>query len=55
MGVNVNIVSKFLLIYVFGLSKNVVEKLVNYRNDIGGFKFCEDLLKVLSFGFKIYE
>ena len=31
------------------------KKLVNYRNDIGGFKSREDLLKVPSLGPKTYE
>lgn len=55
VGVNANTASKSLLTYVSGLSKNVAEKLVNYRNDIGGFKSREDLLKVPSLGPKTYE
>ncbi|WIF88384.1 Tex family protein [Acholeplasma laidlawii] len=55
VGVNANTASKSLLTYVSGLSKNVSEKLVNYRNDIGGFKSREDLLKVPSLGPKTYE
>lgn len=55
VGVNANTASKSLLTYVSGLSKNVAENLVNYRNKIGGFKSREDLLKVPSLGPKTYE
>jgi len=55
VGVNANTASKSLLTYVSGLSKNVAENLVSYRNKIGGFKSREDLLSVPSLGPKTYE
>lgn len=55
VGVNANTASKSLLMYVSGLSKTVAENLVNYRNQTGGFKSREDILKVPKLGPKAYE
>lgn len=55
VGVNANTASKSLLTYVSGLSKNVAENFVKYRNEVGQFKSREDILKVPSLGPKTYE
>ncbi|MFA7417745.1 MAG: Tex family protein [Acholeplasma sp.] len=55
VGVNANTASKSLLTYVSGLSKNVAESFVQYRNKVGQFKSREDLLKVPNLGPKTYE
>lgn len=55
VGVNANTASKSLLMYVSGLSKQVAENFVNYRNETGGFKSREDILKVPKLGPKAYE
>ncbi len=55
VGVNANTASKSLLMYVSGLSKTVAENFVNYRNQAGGFKSREDILKVPKLGPKAYE
>ena len=52
---NANTASKSLLTYVSGLSKNVAESFVQYRNKVGQFKSREDLLKVPNLGPKTYE
>src|SRR5690554_3862993 len=55
VGVNANTASKSLLTYVSGLSKTVAENFVTYRNEVGGFKSREDILKVPKLGPKAYE
>jgi uncharacterized protein len=48
VGVNINTASPSLLKYVSGLTKKVIDKLIEYRDNKGKIKSREDLKKVLS-------
>jgi uncharacterized protein len=55
VGVEVNTASKELLSYVSGLSPALAKNIVEYRNQNGGFKSREELMKVNRFGEKVFE
>ncbi len=55
VGVEVNTASKELLSYVSGLSAALAKNIVEYRNQNGGFKSREELMKVNRFGEKVFE
>jgi uncharacterized protein len=55
VGVEVNTASKELLSYVSGLSPSLAKNIVEYRNQNGGFKSREELMKVNRFGEKVFE
>ena len=55
VGVNINTASFFLLKYVSGLNKRVIDAIIKIRDEIGGFKRREDLLKVKAVTPKVYE
>ncbi|MFW6347261.1 MAG: Tex family protein [Cyclonatronaceae bacterium] len=55
VGVNLNTASAALLTYVSGLSKKLAEKVVAYRQEIGGFKSREQLRKVPGVGPQKFE
>lgn len=55
VGVEVNTASKELLSYVSGLSSALAKNIVEYRNQNGGFKSREELMKVNRFGEKVFE
>lgn len=55
VGVNLNTASKHLLIYVSGLGPVLAQNMVDYRQEIGGFKSRKQLMKVPRMGAKAYE
>lgn len=55
VGVNLNIASKYLLLYVSGLGGQLSENIVAYRSENGPFTSRKDLLKVPRMGKKAYE
>lgn len=55
VGVDVNTASVSLLKQVSGLSQNIGENIVAFRNDTGPFKNRQQLLKVPRLGEKAYE
>jgi uncharacterized protein len=55
VGVELNTASKELLSYVSGLSSALAKNIVEYRNQNGGFKSREELMKVNRFGEKVFE
>lgn len=55
VGVNLNTASAALLTYVSGLSKKLAEKVVAYRDEIGGFREREQLRKVPGVGPQKFE
>jgi uncharacterized protein len=55
VGVNLNTASKHLLAYVSGIGPSIAENIVNYRNEIGGFKSRKQLMKVPRLGSKAFE
>ena len=55
VGVNVNNASPSILTYVSGLKKNVIENILNYRNQVGKIKNRLELKKVKGVTAKVYE
>ncbi len=55
VGVNLNTASKHLLTYVSGLGPVLAQNVVDYRQEIGGFKSRRQLLKVPRMGAKAFE
>lgn len=55
VGVNLNTASAYLLQYVAGLSLNMAEKVVAYRDENGPYKSKKDLLNVPRLGAKVFE
>jgi uncharacterized protein len=55
VGVNLNTASISLLSYVSGLTKAVTKNIIQYRDEMGGFKSREELKKVSKLGPKTYE
>jgi uncharacterized protein len=55
VGVNLNTASKHLLSYVSGIGDTLAKNIVDYRNEIGGFKNRRQLLKVPRLGDKAFE
>ncbi len=55
VGVDLNTASASLLTYVSGLSKNIAQNIVNYRDANGKFTERKQLLQVKGIGEKVYE
>jgi uncharacterized protein len=55
VGVDLNTASAPLLSYVSGIGSSVAQNVVKYRDQHGGFKSRQDLLKVSRFSQKIFE
>ncbi len=55
VGVNINTASQSILSYVSGMSKKVINAILNYRDQHGKFMDREDLLKVKGMTPKVYE
>src|SRR5690606_37347610 len=55
VGVDLNTASAPLLSYVSGIGPTVAKNVVKYRDEKGGFKSREELLKVSRFSQKIFE
>lgn len=55
VGVNLNTASKHLLSYVSGIGETLAKNIVDYRNEIGGFRNRQQLLKVPRLGNKAFE
>lgn len=55
VGVDVNIASKHLLMYVSGLTATVAKNVVEYRTKNGGFRSRDELKKVSMLGPKAFE
>ncbi|MEM7655210.1 MAG: Tex family protein [Bacteroidota bacterium] len=55
VGVEVNSASKQLLAYVSGLGPSLAQKIVDYREQNGGFRSRKELLKVPRLGAKAFE
>lgn len=55
VGVDLNTASKELLTYVSGLGESLAKNIIEYRNENGGFKSREEILKVKRFGEKSFE
>jgi uncharacterized protein len=55
VGVELNTASKQVLAYVSGLSPQLAQNIVSYRNEHGAFKSRESLKKVPRLGDKAYE
>lgn len=55
VGVNLNTASEKLLSFVSGIGPTLATNIVNYRNENGGFRNRQELLKVERFGNKAFE
>ena len=55
VGVNINTASASLLQYVSGLSKKLIDNILEYRDKFGKFMSREELKKIKSMGDKSYE
>lgn len=55
VGVDLNTASAPLLSYISGIGPTVAENIVKHRDEKGGFKSREELLKVKRFSQKIFE
>jgi len=55
VGVNINTASASLLQYVSGLSKKLIDNILEYRDKYGKFMSREELKKIKSMGDKSYE
>ena len=55
VGVNVNTASFSLLSYVSGLTKKVIDLILDYRNKVGKFKSREEIKKIKGLSDKTYE
>ncbi len=55
VGVNLNTASKHLLTYISGLGPQLAKKIVDYRQEKGGFKNRLELKKVTRLGDKAFE
>ncbi len=55
VGVNLNTASKYLLIYVSGLSSQLAQNIIDFRKEKGKFENRADLMKVPRMGDKAYQ
>ncbi len=55
VGVNINTASKSLLSYVSGLTKKIIDNILEYRDKYGKFSSREEIKKIKSMGDKSYE
>ena len=55
VGVNLNNASPSILTYVSGLKKNVIENILNYRNQVGKIKNRLELKNIKGITAKVYE
>ena len=55
VGVDLNIATPSLLEYISGINSGIAKNIVEYREEIGGFKSRKELLKVKRLGQKAFE
>lgn len=55
VGVDLNIATPSLLTYISGINAAIAKNIVDYRDEVGGFKSRKELLKVKRLGQKAYE
>lgn len=55
VGVDLNTATPSLLTYISGINKTIAENIVNYRDEVAGFKSRKELKKVKRLGDKAYE
>lgn len=55
VGVNLNTASGFILKYISGLTKTVINNIISYREEHGKYNDREDLKKVKGVSDKVYE
>ena len=55
VGVNINTASPSILKYISGLTKSAIDKIINYRENIGKFTSRDELKKAKVLGPKAYE
>ncbi|QGZ97361.1 S1 RNA-binding domain-containing protein [Mycoplasma sp. NEAQ87857] len=55
IGVDLNSASKYILVYIAGLSEKTASNIVEYRNENGNFLNRKQVLKVKGIGPKAYE
>ena len=55
VGVNINTASGFILKYISGLTKTVINNIITYREEHGKYNNREDLKKVKGVSDKVYE
>ena len=55
VGVNINTASASLLSYVSGVTKSTIQKILNYRKDVGKIQTREELRKKKVLSDKVYE
>ena len=55
VGVNINTASGFILKYISGLTKTVINNIISYREEHGKYNDREDLKKVKGVSDKVYE
>ena len=53
--ININIATKEELILLQGIGKVYAERIITFREEMGGFKKKEDLMKIKGIGPKIFE
>jgi len=55
VGVDLNTATPSLLTYVSGINSSIAKNIVDYRDEVGGFKSRRELLKVKRLGQKAFE
>lgn len=55
VGVDLNTATPSLLTYIAGVNEAIANNIVEYRDEVGGFKSRKELLKVKRLGQKAYE
>lgn len=55
VGVDLNTATPSLLTYISGINSTIANNIVEYRNEVGGFKNRKELLKVKRLGPKVFE
>lgn len=55
VGVDLNTATPSLLTYVSGINASIAKNIVDYRDEVGGFKSRKELLKVKRLGQKAFE
>ncbi len=55
VGVDLNTATPSLLTYVSGINASIARNIVDYRDEVGGFKSRKELLKVKRLGQKAFE
>lgn len=52
--ININTASKRLLMTLEGVGEKMAERIIEYRNENGGFETKEDIMKVSGIGHKMF-